>query len=34
MPAAATVPLVELRFCGSGLTGFVVTATEATGLPR
>ncbi len=32
------VPLVHLRFrcsnCGSGLTDFVVTATEATGLPR
>ena len=32
------VPLIHLRFrcsnCGSGLTDFVVTATEATGLPR
>jgi hypothetical protein len=32
------VPLVELRFrcsnCGSGLTDFVVTSTEATGQPR
>jgi hypothetical protein len=32
------VPLVKLRFpcanCGSRLTDFVVTATEATGLPR
>ena len=31
-------PLVELRFrganCGSGLTDFVVTATEVTGRPR
>ncbi len=32
------VPLIHLRFrcsnCGSGLTDFVVTATEATGPPR
>ena len=32
------VPLVRLRFrcsnCGSGLTDFVVTATELTGRPR
>ena len=32
------VPLVEMRFrcanCGSRLTDFVVTATEATGRPR
>lgn len=32
------IPLIHLRFrcsnCGSGLTDFVVTATEATGLPR
>ena len=32
------VPLVEMRFrctnCGSGLTDFVVTATEARGQPR
>jgi hypothetical protein len=32
------VPLIHLRFrcsnCRSGLTDFVVTATEATGLPR
>ena len=32
------VPLIHLRFrcsnCGSGLTDFVVTATEATGRPR
>ena len=38
MRAAATVPLVNLRFrcsnCGSGLTDFVVTATEETGRPR
>jgi hypothetical protein len=34
----SVVPLVELRFrganCGSGLTDFVVTATEVTGRPR
>jgi hypothetical protein len=32
------VPLIHLRFrcsnCGSSLTDFVVTATEATGQPR
>jgi len=32
------VPLLDLRFrcsnCGSGLTDFVVTAREETGLPR
>jgi hypothetical protein len=32
------VPLIHLRFrcsnCGSGLTDFVVTSTEATGQPR
>ena len=32
------VPLVDLRFrcsnCGSSLTDFVVTSTEATGRPR
>ena len=34
----ADVPLIHLRFrcsnCCSGLTDFVVTATEATSLPR
>src|SRR4029077_7970521 len=38
MPAVGDVPLVEMRFrcanCGSRLTDFVVTATEATGRPR